>query len=134
VIVSFALIEVRSADEALERSRRFWKIAGDGEDDIRQVFGPVGGSDARYRHRGGSPRDRGVWRLESARMMAGLAKLVRDVGLAQDALITAPGAVIRPGIPAGSDPAGQVFTASGLEVANSMVQAIRAVINPGRAR
>jgi len=42
VIVSFALIEVRSADEALELSRRFWKIAGDGEDDIRQVFGPVG--------------------------------------------------------------------------------------------
>ena len=41
VIVSFALIEVRSADEALELSRRFWKIAGDGEDDIRQVFGPV---------------------------------------------------------------------------------------------
>jgi len=67
-------------------------------------------------------------------MMAGLAKLVRDVGLAQDALITAPRAVIRPGIPGGSDPAGRVFTASGLEVADSMVQAIRAVINPGRAR
>src|ERR1700724_1350947 len=40
VIVSFALLEVRSHDEALELSRRFWKMAGDGEGDIRQVFGP----------------------------------------------------------------------------------------------
>src|SRR5215467_5403558 len=38
VIVSFALIEVRSKDEALELARRFWKLDGDG--DIRQVFGP----------------------------------------------------------------------------------------------
>ena len=42
VIVSFALIEVRSQEEALELSRRFWKIVGDGEGDIRQVFGPDG--------------------------------------------------------------------------------------------
>jgi hypothetical protein len=42
VIVSFALIEVRSKDEALELSRRFWGIVGDGEGDIRQVFGPEG--------------------------------------------------------------------------------------------
>lgn len=42
VIVSFALIEVRSKDEAVELARRFWKIAGDGEGDIRQVFGPEG--------------------------------------------------------------------------------------------
>jgi hypothetical protein len=41
-IVSFALIEVRSREEALELSRRFWKIAGDGEGDIRQVLGPEG--------------------------------------------------------------------------------------------
>jgi hypothetical protein len=40
VIVSFALIEVRSEDEALELARRFWKLVGDGEGDIRQVFGP----------------------------------------------------------------------------------------------
>jgi hypothetical protein len=40
VIVSFALIEVRSKDEALELARRFWKVVGDGEGDIRQVFGP----------------------------------------------------------------------------------------------
>ena len=31
VIVSFALIEVRSKDEALELARRFWKVVGDGE-------------------------------------------------------------------------------------------------------
>jgi hypothetical protein len=42
VIVSFALLDVRSRDEAVELARRFWKIAGDGEGDIRQVFGPEG--------------------------------------------------------------------------------------------
>jgi hypothetical protein len=42
VIVSFALIEVRSKEEALELARRFWKMAGDGEGDIRQVLGPEG--------------------------------------------------------------------------------------------
>ena len=42
VIVSFALIEARSKDEAVELARRFWKIVGDGEGDIRQVFGPEG--------------------------------------------------------------------------------------------
>ena len=42
VIVSFALLDVRSKEEAVELARRFWKIAGDGEGDIRQVFGPEG--------------------------------------------------------------------------------------------
>ena len=42
VIVSFALIEVRSKEEALELTRRFWKMVGDGEGDVRQVFGPEG--------------------------------------------------------------------------------------------
>jgi hypothetical protein len=39
-IVSFALIDVRSKEEAIELSRRFWKLVGDGEGDIRQVYGP----------------------------------------------------------------------------------------------
>jgi hypothetical protein len=39
-IVSFALIDVRSKEEAIELSKRFWQIIGDGEGDIRQVFGP----------------------------------------------------------------------------------------------
>jgi hypothetical protein len=39
-IVSFALIEVRSKEEAVELSRRFWAVAGDGEGEIRQVYGP----------------------------------------------------------------------------------------------
>ena len=39
-IVSFALIDVRSKEEAIELSKRFWQIAGDGEGDIREVFGP----------------------------------------------------------------------------------------------
>jgi hypothetical protein len=42
VIVSFALVDVRSQDEAVELARRFWSIVGDGEGDIRQVFGPEG--------------------------------------------------------------------------------------------
>lgn len=41
-IVSFALIDVRSEEEALELTRRFWKIVGDGEGDVRRVFGPEG--------------------------------------------------------------------------------------------
>jgi len=41
-IVSFALLEVRSKDEALELARRFWNMAGNGEGDIRQVSGPEG--------------------------------------------------------------------------------------------
>jgi hypothetical protein len=39
-IVSFALLDVRSKEEAIELSRRFWAIVRDGEGDIRQVFGP----------------------------------------------------------------------------------------------
>ncbi|HEX3735941.1 MAG TPA: sigma factor, partial [Solirubrobacterales bacterium] len=44
-----------------------------------------------------------VWRIESARLVAGLARLVRDVGLAedlaQDALVAALAAWPRTGIP-----------------------------------
>ncbi|WP_243725792.1 YciI family protein [Actinomadura rubrisoli] len=39
-VVGFALIEVRSKEEAIELSRRFWQIVGDGEGVIQQVFGP----------------------------------------------------------------------------------------------
>jgi hypothetical protein len=38
VIVSFALVEVRSKEETIELSKRFWAIIGDGEGDIREVF------------------------------------------------------------------------------------------------
>jgi hypothetical protein len=41
-IVSFALLDVRTKEEAVELSRRFWAIVKDGEGDIRQVFGPEG--------------------------------------------------------------------------------------------
>ena len=43
-IVSFALIEVRSKEEAIELTRRFWKIVGDGEGTMQQVFGPEEGA------------------------------------------------------------------------------------------
>jgi hypothetical protein len=39
-IVSFALLEVPTREEALALSRRFWEIHGDGQGDIRQVYGP----------------------------------------------------------------------------------------------
>jgi hypothetical protein len=39
-VAGFALIEVRSKEEAVELGRRFRKIAGDGESTMQQVFGP----------------------------------------------------------------------------------------------
>jgi len=40
VVMSFALLDVRDRAEAIELSRRFWRIVGDGVGEIRQVFGP----------------------------------------------------------------------------------------------
>jgi len=39
-VVGFALIEVRTREEAIEMSKRFYSIVGDGEGVIKQVFGP----------------------------------------------------------------------------------------------
>ena len=39
-VAGFALVEVRSREEAIELTRRFRKIVGDGESVIQQVFGP----------------------------------------------------------------------------------------------
>jgi len=39
-IGGFALIEVRSREEAVEVARRFLKITGDGSSTIQEVFGP----------------------------------------------------------------------------------------------
>jgi hypothetical protein len=39
-VAGFALIEVRSKEEAIELGRRFRRIAGDGESVLQQVFGP----------------------------------------------------------------------------------------------
>ncbi len=39
-IISFALIDVRSKEEAIELSKRFWQIARNGEGAIQQVYGP----------------------------------------------------------------------------------------------
>jgi hypothetical protein len=40
LIVSFALVDIASKEEALELARRFWAIVRDGEGDVRRVFGP----------------------------------------------------------------------------------------------
>jgi hypothetical protein len=39
-VAGFALIEVRTKEEAIELGRRFRKIVGDGESVMQQVFGP----------------------------------------------------------------------------------------------
>jgi hypothetical protein len=39
-IVSFALLEISSRKQLTALVERFWSIVGDGEGDIRQVFGP----------------------------------------------------------------------------------------------
>lgn len=41
VVGGFALIQVKSKDEAIEHTKHFLKVAGDGESEIRQVFEPV---------------------------------------------------------------------------------------------
>ncbi|GGT50520.1 YciI family protein [Streptomyces purpureus] len=39
-VAGFALVEVRSKEEAIEMARRFRRIVGDGESVVQQVFGP----------------------------------------------------------------------------------------------
>lgn len=39
-ILSFALVDVRSKEEAVELARRFWQVARTGEGAIQQVYGP----------------------------------------------------------------------------------------------
>lgn len=39
-VAGFALIEVRSKEEAIELARRFRRIVGDGESVVQEVFGP----------------------------------------------------------------------------------------------
>lgn len=39
-VVGFALIEAKSKEEAIEYSKKFWSVVGDGTGIIRQVFGP----------------------------------------------------------------------------------------------
>lgn len=40
IIGGFALLQVKSKEEAIEHTKHFLKIAGDGETEIRQVFEP----------------------------------------------------------------------------------------------
>ncbi|MEW2358413.1 YciI family protein [Spirillospora sp. NPDC029432] len=39
-VVGFALVETRTREEAIELSKRFYSIVGDGQGVIKQVFGP----------------------------------------------------------------------------------------------
>ena len=40
LLAGFAILQVKSLEEAIEWSKRFRKIIGDGESEIVQVFGP----------------------------------------------------------------------------------------------
>ena len=42
-VVGFALVEAKSKEEAIEFSKKFWQVVGDGEGRIYQVFGPDDG-------------------------------------------------------------------------------------------
>jgi hypothetical protein len=43
LIVGYAIVQVKSKEEAIEVARRFMKVAGDGEGEIRQLIGPGDG-------------------------------------------------------------------------------------------
>lgn len=38
LVVGFALVEAKTKEEAIELSKRFWQVAGDGQGDIYEVF------------------------------------------------------------------------------------------------
>ena len=104
LIGGYWMIDVRSRDEALEWARRI-----PGRDCVVEAAARAGagglprgraGTDRRAAARppGGMTSDThaaidAVWRIESARLIAGLARIVRDVGLAEelagDALVAA---------------------------------------------
>lgn len=43
LIVGYAIVQVKSKEEAIELARRFMSVAGDGDGEIRQLFGPADG-------------------------------------------------------------------------------------------
>jgi hypothetical protein len=38
LVVGFALVEAKTKEEAIELSKRFWQVAGDGQGNIYEVF------------------------------------------------------------------------------------------------
>jgi hypothetical protein len=40
VVIGWALVDVKTKEEAMEIARRFMRIAGDGDGEVRQVIGP----------------------------------------------------------------------------------------------
>jgi len=43
VVAGFAVLEARSKEEAIQRTKDFLKVAGDGECEVRQIFTPADG-------------------------------------------------------------------------------------------
>lgn len=40
LVIGYAIVQVRSKEEAIEQARRFMAVAGDGEGEVRQLSGP----------------------------------------------------------------------------------------------
>lgn len=43
LIVGYAIVQVKTREEAIELARRFMNVAGDGEGELRQLMGPADG-------------------------------------------------------------------------------------------
>ena len=41
LVIGYAIVQVKSKEEAIEMARRFMSVAGDGDGEIRQLFGPA---------------------------------------------------------------------------------------------
>ena len=102
LVGGWGLLEARDKDEAIEWAKRFQDAAGDGEMRVRQVFGCDSAAHASGTKVVGSAAVtvsetnaaiEAVIRIESARLIAGLAHYTGDVGLAeelaQDAVVAA---------------------------------------------
>src|ERR1700704_3781785 len=97
-LISYALYEVRSKEEAVEWASRFIKLHRDhwaGWNGSTHVLPGMGapGPMTEPGHEATRAAIEAVWRIESPRLIAGLARITGDVGtaeeLAQDALVIA---------------------------------------------
>ena len=99
VVGGYAVLDVRSHEEAVEGARRMMQVHLDhwpgweGAAEVRRISEPRGGPAAAVTSSPTHEAVVAVWQLESARVVAGLARMTRDLqlaeDLAQDALVAA---------------------------------------------
>ena len=110
VVGGYAVLEVRSHEEAVEGARRMMQVHLDhwpgweGAAEVRRISEPSGGPAAAVTTSPTHEAVVAVWQLESGRVVAGLARMTRDLqlaeDLAQDALVAALESWPADGIPA----------------------------------